>query len=436
MWGKVIVVIAKGGPSKAFMWAAAKQDNLKIILVDRKSRDIPDVTRFIDYDFTDHTRDEQHAINISKILANCRLKIDGCCTIWEDCIRLCAHICELLSLNGSGLNGCRIAKKKSSTQKTLFQSRNEYKHFPQARIYAEKSVEIETDRDIDEASMSFPCIIKREFGAAAVGAKRVQNKNESKTYFNLVQKKLSSEDDLPGIGISFGTSMMMMPFLEGSRHGVDIVMYKRQLIAAFLSDLGPTREGYLTGTGVTMPSCLPPDKITQLISAAYQCCLTIGLTSGVFNVDIVLTSMGPKLIEINARMGGFYVRNWIKECYRVDLLRCVFMCACAVKPHIYKPAPSGQLVGVTCLQSVHAHIWNRIDEINELCKSGEIQFSLIQCCTADDVVDTDTERPICHLGVKTDNLEEAKEKLLELCERFGISNKEYDVKKFIDFPQV
>ncbi|XP_074649117.1 carnosine synthase 1-like [Tubulanus polymorphus] len=436
MWGKVIVVLAKGGPNKAYTWSVAKEENLKIILVDRKSGDIPDVTRFIDYDFTDHTRDDQHAVNISKILANCGLKVDGCCTVWEDCVCLCSHICELLSLNGSGLKGSRTAKKKSSTQKTLLVSRSEYKHFPQPRIYAEKSVEVESERDIDEASMSYPCFIKREFGAAAIGAKRVQDIYECKTYFNLVRNKLTSEDCKQGIvGKGFGNSMMMMPFLEGTEHDVDLVLYKRQLIAAFPSDNGPTRSGACIETGACMPSCLPSDKVMQLITAAYQCCLAIGLTSGVFNVEFMMTPAGPKLIEINARMGGSYLRHWIKELYRVDILRCVFMCACAVKPHVYRPAPSGHFVGINCLQSVHAHIWNRMDEINDLWKSGEILFTPLQTRKVDDIADIDTEGPLCNIGVKADDFDEAKEKLLKICERFGISTKEYDVEKYIDFRQ-
>lgn len=62
-----------------------------------------------------------------------------------------------------------------------------------------------------------------------------------------------------------------------------------------------------------MPSCLPNNKIEQLITAAYQCCTEIGLVSGVFNVEMKMTPTGPKLIEINARMGGYYLRDWIKD---------------------------------------------------------------------------------------------------------------------------
>jgi phosphoribosylamine-glycine ligase len=41
---------------------------------------------------------------------------------------------------------------------------------------------------------------------------------------------------------------------------------------------------------------------------------------GVFNVEMKMTKTGPNLIEINARMGGFYLRNWILTCYGIALL--------------------------------------------------------------------------------------------------------------------
>ena len=37
----------------------------------------------------------------------------------------------------------------------------------------------------------------------------------------------------------------------------------------------------------------------------------IGLETGVFNVELKMCPTGPRLLEINARMGGYYLRDWI-----------------------------------------------------------------------------------------------------------------------------
>jgi carnosine synthase len=49
-----------------------------------------------------------------------------------------------------------------------------------------------------------------------------------------------------------------------------------------------------------------------------------------------MTKTGPKLIEINARMGGFYLRDWILTCYGIDLLLYSFMCCLGIRPIIAK----------------------------------------------------------------------------------------------------
>jgi hypothetical protein len=50
------------------------------------------------------------------------------------------------------------------------------------------------------------------------------------------------------------------------------------------------------------------DKQMVMIAAAAQCCNCLGLKNGVFNVEFKMTGMGPKLIEINGRQGGFYIQ--------------------------------------------------------------------------------------------------------------------------------
>ncbi|XP_074653690.1 carnosine synthase 1-like [Tubulanus polymorphus] len=426
MWGKTLVVLGKGRASKQYMWSIAKEDNIKIIIVDRKTGNIPDVAGFIDYDPSDHTRDDQHATNIVELLNRNGLKIDGCCTITEDSVVLCAQICELLSLKGIGVSGAKIAKKKSSCLKTVREICGKY---------AEKCFHVETERDIDESSVRYPCVMKREFGGGAVGVKLVENIDDAKAYFNLVKRVVESDEVSLISGKSFGTSMMMTRYLEGTEHDVQVVVFDGQLIAAFVCDNGPTRKPSFYETSLCMPSRLSAERAEQLISAAYRCGSAIGLVTGVYNVEMMMTSDGPKLIEINARMGGFYVGNWIRECYGVDFVRCVYMCACGVRPHVYKCRPRGQILGVTCLWSLHAHLLTRMDEIDDLRNSGEVLFYPIYYAPGEVVAADAADFHIGYLGVKADGLDEAKQKLLEVCERFHISSTDYDVEKFIDFRQ-
>ena len=413
---------------------------MQVVLVDSLPKHaVPDVARYLEYDFTDHTQDARHAKNIIQLLLQSGVEPDGCCTFWEDCGPLAALICDTLHLEGAGWTGACIAKKKTSTHNTLCDRTADIPHFPRTYLYAERCYHIENECDLEttKIGVEFPAIIKFEYGSSAVGVKLVNDIKEAKKHLQSLQKKLTCEIDHPGIGLGHGNSMLLMNYIQGTEHDVDVVIYKRKLVAAFVSDNGPTKKGYFTETTASMPSCLPNDQIGQIVTAAYQCCTEIGLTSGAFNVEMKMTQTGPKLIEINARMGGFYVRDWIREVYGVDLLRCVFMAACGIKPLIHKPKPRCQMMGVMCVPSIHAPIFRNAqacDLFRNLHSTGHIRYNVFEDDFED--VDSETEEPICNIAVYAGDVTQAKEKLLNFCIQFNVTTDDYDVRSFLkDFKE-
>ena len=58
---------------------------------------------------------------------------------------------------------------------------------------------------------------------------------------------LTREKDFPGIGLGFDNTLLVMEYLTGSEHDVDVIIFHGQLVAAFLSDNGPTREPFYIG---------------------------------------------------------------------------------------------------------------------------------------------------------------------------------------------
>lgn len=67
---------------------------------------------------------------------------------------------------------------------------------------------------------------------------------------------------------------------------------------------------------------------------------TSRLSQGVFNVEVKLTSTGPKVIDINARMGGFYIRDWCQRIFAIDLVALAYLTAIGIRPAVdVMPAP-------------------------------------------------------------------------------------------------
>ena len=66
------------------------------------------------------------------------------------------------------------------------------------------------------------------------------------------------------------------------------------------------------------------------------------------------TAVGPKLIEINARCGGFYIVPWVRRVYGIDLVLCAYMCACGIEPAVERDAEARlTLVGCQLFPSQH-----------------------------------------------------------------------------------
>lgn len=79
-------------------------------------------------------------------------------------------------------------------------------------------------------------------------------------------------------------------------------------------------QGKFNETGASSPSLLTDAQQAELIGLGVASTKALGFTLGVFCLNMKYTSRGPRLIEINPRMGGMFVRdhNWL--CWGVDLV--------------------------------------------------------------------------------------------------------------------
>uniref|UniRef100_A0A8C6Y224 Carnosine synthase 1 n=1 Tax=Naja naja TaxID=35670 RepID=A0A8C6Y224_NAJNA len=435
MEGKHVLVIGAGGFSKKFVWEAARDYGLKIHLVETDPNHFASqlVHTFIHYDTTDHTRDEEHARKLLGLIQERGLRLDGCLSYWDDCMVLTALICEGLGLRCSSSTAMRVAKQKSRTHQHLLRRCKEGSRWSSAALYAVPCCHLESHADVERAAshINFPGVMKLEYGAGAVGVKLVEDAQQCHLHFDKITQDLKDDSDYLGIGLGWGNNMLLMEYVSGTEHDVDLVIYEGRLLGAFVSDNGPTRVPNFTETAACMPTCLPPESEAQLIHAAYQCCLGCGLTDGVFNVELKLTAAGPKLIEINPRMGGFYLRDWIREIYGVDIMLASVMVACGVAPVLPTPScPRTNLVGVMCLVSQHLQALKStasLEILQALHERGVIRLNLLE----DEIVSKEYEEPYCNVACTSSSRHEACVKLLGICQVLGIDSLHYPVAYFL-----
>ncbi|KAL3855372.1 hypothetical protein ACJMK2_014583 [Sinanodonta woodiana] len=434
MVGKNILVVGAGGYSRQFIWKAAEKMGIQVVLVDSDPNHSAknEVVEFIHVNFSDHTQDQQHAMTISKHIKDSQIKVDGCLTFVEDYVPLTAMCCELLNLPGATKVGALRAKHKSATLAILRERTADLPNWPKTCLYTSWFSPLRSQDDIEYVKKvgRFPLIMKLEYGFCAVGVTLVRNSEEMEDKYKEIRAILQKPEDFIGIGLGHGNTMMAMEYLVGTEHDVDVIFHEGQLVAAFISDNGPTRGKTYTETTACMPSVLPYEKQRQLIVAAYQCCREIGLKNGVFNVEFMMEQTGPKLVEINGRMGGLYLRDWIRKVYGTDLLLSAFEIACGIKPYVPDTIPMGQMMGIMCIPSLHNHIlkdpayaskWKQLE--------ATCNFNLFEKHA--DVGAGGFEFPFANIAVMEKDLPTARQKLMAIAKDMNIVHPEYDVERFL-----
>uniref|UniRef100_A0A8D1G5S1 Carnosine synthase 1 n=1 Tax=Sus scrofa TaxID=9823 RepID=A0A8D1G5S1_PIG len=433
MEGKQLLLLGAGGFSKKFVWEAARDYGLKVHLVDSDPNHFASqlVQTFIHFNVTEHQRDEENARVLAELVRARGLQLDGCFSYWDDCLVLTALLCQELGLPSNPPAAMHLAKQKSRTQLHLLSRHGP--PWPTPSLYAVPCCPLESEADVDRAARQVPLpgVMKLEFGAGAVGVRLVEDASQCHEHFSRISRDLQVEADHPGIGLGWGNAMLLMEFIEGTEHDVDLVLFGGQLLAAFVSDNGPTRLPGFTETAACMPTGLAPEQEAQLVQAAFRCCLGCGLLDGVFNVELKLTGAGPRLIEINPRMGGFYLRDWILELYGVDLLLAAAMVACGLRPALpARPRARGHLVGVMCLVSQHLQALRSTasrETLKALHDQGLLRLNLLE----EALVPGEYEEPYCSVACAGPSLAEARLRLLGLCQGLGIDGPHYPVAYFL-----
>lgn len=386
------------------------------------------VSEYLVYNYMDHTQDEVHAENIVAMLEKRGLQADGCLTFICKNTILCALVRARLGLPGDTVEAISIAKRKSQTQRHLASTDQSWCHLPAPRQYAVRSKNFEDLTDLARIAeaFGFPAVVKQEYGAGSVSVKLVENALQCEEYIKEITT-LQTLDPTAG----FGSSPMIMEYIGGDKYVVDLAIFKGRLLLAFVSRCGPSVLPYFISSSHLMPSGVSPEKEAQIMAAAYQSCLYCGLENGVYNVDLKLTDLGPKLIEINPRTGGNFLPTWIKEVYGVNIFTVAFLIACNIQPLNWTPQPRGYFVGISTPIKHHHRAMEKTPAFDVILKSL-VNKGLVKSSMITDVLDETAPVATLNLSCLSARKEDAINKILFACQTLSIDSEQYPVKYLLE----
>ena len=140
--------------------------------------------------------------------------------------------------------------------------------------------------------VTFPCIIKPTDNAGSHGVVKVYSPQEL-----LVNYKYAHSFSRHG-------KVIVEEYLDGVEVSVEVMVVKGEVSILQITDKITTNDPHFVEMGHTQPSRLPSSTMEAICSVAKDACKAIGIDKGPAHVEMKVTSRGPVMIELGARMGG------------------------------------------------------------------------------------------------------------------------------------
>ncbi|RKT08370.1 ATP-grasp domain-containing protein [Streptomyces sp. 3211.6] len=208
----------------------------------------------------------------------------------------------------------------------------------EAGVQSTRCVAVRTAAQVPAAlaEVGLPAVVKPRSGAGSVDTCRVDSAEQAVAV---------AQEFLAGGGAEF----VLEEYLEGDPDAAG-PGFGDYVSVESVSSGGAVRHVCVTGklplaepfreTGMFQPAALPGPLAEQVLGLTGAALRALGVTDGVTHVEIKLTPDGPRLIEVNGRMGG-YVGALLRRSTRFDLLRAALRAALGLPleiPELHFPA--------------------------------------------------------------------------------------------------
>ncbi len=213
----------------------------------------------------------------------------------------------------------------------------------EAGLQGPRFARIETEADLEGAGerVGFPAVLKPVSGVGSVQAYKVRGPAELLECYRSVTGAVRSARAAPRPSLgsdrawfdlmwSGAPALILESWVEGPKYDVDLLLEEGEMVYAHATDdLEPCG---LRDVRRLAPSGLEPAAEAELARHAAACVRALGFRRGAFNVEVKRTAEGPRMIEVNGRLGGYsttdvhhavwgvdLVEHWLRSCFSLPL---------------------------------------------------------------------------------------------------------------------
>lgn len=265
-------------------------------------------------------------------------KIDGVITFWDREVHSVAAICDKLHLPGSSPESVLNAKNKYRMRQALQKN-----NVPQPAFHY-----VKTKNDLLNAIRitAFPFILKPIAAAASQGVFLINDESEIDFAYQAIEN-------------AFRPSYWFHPheyiaesYMVGTEYSIEGIVQKSDEIFFVGITSKQTTSQYFVEWQHCFPASINNQNAHLIYNISKKAIEALGLTHTAFHIEVMMTKSGPKIVEVNARLGGdFITSELIPLASGFSMAEAAIKTALGIKINV-APLPKSQ---VACIRYLVAH---------------------------------------------------------------------------------
>lgn len=322
-----------------------------------------------------------------------KYQIDGVMTLASDMpMRTVAAVSKELNLVGITEDTALKATNKARMRQVLKEA-----GVPIPRFF---KVSDKYEYNIAINKFSMPVIVKPADNSGSRGIYKITDLSDEKQIDEAYNysKQYSRNGDI-----------VVEEYMSGPEVSVETLTIDGECHVIQITDKITTGAPHFVEMGHTQPTRLPDNISVKIAEVAKAANKAVGITNGPSHTEIIVTSEGPKIVELGARLGGDCITTHLVPLSTgVDMVECCIRIALGEKPDIisrfsrgsairYFESNVGRILAIDGLEDARkipgvqqVSIVHQIDEMAcPVESSGDrIGFVIASAETADDAIET------------------------------------------------
>ncbi|RWM09942.1 MAG: ATP-grasp domain-containing protein [Mesorhizobium sp.] len=220
--------------------------------------------------------------------------IDAVISELEPCVDVAARVCGRLGIPFTSASAVTTARDKTRAREVILR----------AGLHCPRFRPVTTPQEARAAAEAIgtPVVVKPQTGFDSLLATVAPTPPEAEL---AAQKLLSGIDALPKqLQAQFRKGILVEEYLSGPLVSAEIGVRDGRFYRFMMSDHTRAREDECIEIGASMPANLTPDQVEACFRYAEAVARALGFDLGIFHAEMIATTQGPALVEMNSRLMG------------------------------------------------------------------------------------------------------------------------------------